>query len=146
MELLLFCGLQGAGKTTFYQRHFSTTHLRISMDMLRTRRREHAILSACLETGQRCVIDNTNPTVEERRVYIDAAREKHFAVTGYFFDVPLATCLARNAERSGKARITETGLFSVRAKLAPPAIGEGFARIYWVDAEGNAALLTEGNG
>jgi predicted kinase len=143
MEMLLFCGLQGAGKTSFYQRHFSATHLRISMDMLRTRRRERAILSACLESGQRCVIDNTNPTAAERGPYIAAARKKHFAVIGYFFDVPLTVCLARNAARSGKARITQAGLYSVRAKLAPPDLGEAFTRIYFVDAEGEARLIAE---
>ena len=141
MEMLLFCGLQGAGKTSFYQRHFAATHLRISMDMLRTRRREKAILSACLACGQRCVIDNTNPSAAERAVYIQAARGKHFIVTGYWFDVPLTICLERNAARKGKARISDVGLYAARAKLQPPALEEGFARLYSVDAEGVTTLL-----
>lgn len=143
MEMLLFCGLQGAGKTSFYQRHFSTTHLRISLDMLRTRRRERAILSACLECGQRCVIDNTNPTAAERAVYIAAAREKHFAVIGYFFDVPLTVCLVRNGGRTGKARIKEAGLLAARAKLTTPDLAEGFGRIYAVNAKGEVTLIAE---
>jgi len=143
MELVLFCGLQGAGKTSFYHRHFAATHLRISMDMLRTRRREKAILLACLQCGQRCVVDNTNPTAAERAVYIAAAREHHFSVAGYYFDVPVATCLTRNAARQGKARISEIGLFAARAKLVPPDLGEGFQRIFSVDQQGEIALLAE---
>ncbi len=143
MELILFCGLQGAGKTSFYQRHFAATHLRISMDMLRTRRREKAILHACLDTGQRCVVDNTNPSVAERAAYIAAAREQHFTVTGYYFDVPVKVCLARNAGREGKARISKVGLFAARARLVPPDIAEGFARIFSVDSEGAVTLLAE---
>jgi predicted kinase len=146
MQLMLFCGLQGSGKTTFYQQHFAATHLRISMDMLRTRRREKAILAACFGVGQRCVIDNTNPTVAERSVYIAAARENHFTIVGYYFDVPIETCLARNAVREGKARISKVGLYAVRAKLVPPALAEGFAQIYTVDGDGRAKLTAEAGG
>jgi predicted kinase len=146
MELILFCGLQGAGKTSFYQKRFSATHLRISMDMLRTRRRERAILSACLGCGQRCVIDNTNPTLAERAVYIEAARRHHFAVVGYYFDVPMEICLRRNSGREGKARISKVGLYSVRAKLVEPSLSEGFDKIYTVDDEGRTALMSESAG
>ena len=144
MELVLFCGLQGAGKTSFYQEHFAATHVPISMDMLKTRKREKAILLACLQSGQRCVVDNTNPTAAERAVYVQAARNNHFAVIGYHFEVPLSVCLARNASREGKARISEAGLYAVAAKLSPPQMHEGFARIYSVDAGGEARLMVTG--
>ena len=143
MQMMLFCGLQGAGKTSFYQRHFASTHLRISMDMLRTRRRERAILSACLDIGQRCVVDNTNPTLAERAVYIEAARQHHFSVVGYYFDVPIEICLARNAARQGKARISKVGLYSARARLVIPDIAEGFDEIRSVSAEGEVTLLAK---
>jgi predicted kinase len=143
MQMMLFCGLQGAGKTSFYQRHFASTHLRISMDMLRTRRRERAILSACLDIGQRCVVDNTNPTLAERAVYIEAARQHHFRIIGYYFDVPIEICLARNAAREGKARISKVGLYSARARLVIPDIAEGFDEIRSVSAEGEVTLLAK---
>ena len=88
MELVIFIGVQGSGKSSFYQLHFADTHLRINLDMLRTRRRENAVLQACLESGQRCVIDNTNPTLEERAIYLQKAKAKHFKTIAYFFDVP----------------------------------------------------------
>ncbi|MEN3294973.1 MAG: hypothetical protein V7642_4226, partial [Burkholderiales bacterium] len=40
MEMLLFIGIQASGKSTFYKERFFDTHVRISMDLLRTRNRE----------------------------------------------------------------------------------------------------------
>ena len=36
MEAIVICGLQGAGKTTLYREHWLETHVRISMDLVRT--------------------------------------------------------------------------------------------------------------
>jgi len=38
MEAVIFVGLQAAGKSTFYRERFFDTHVRINLDMLRTRR------------------------------------------------------------------------------------------------------------
>ncbi|HEV8062248.1 MAG TPA: ATP-binding protein, partial [Gemmataceae bacterium] len=62
MEAVIFVGLQGAGKSTFYRERFSTSHLRINLDMLKTRHRESRFLAVCIETCQSFVIDNTNLT------------------------------------------------------------------------------------
>jgi len=70
MEAVVFCGIQASGKTTYYARHFLHTHVRISLDLLRTRHRETLFLEACLETQMRFVADNTNPTREERARYV----------------------------------------------------------------------------
>jgi len=132
MELIVFCGLQGAGKTTFYNAHFATTHVRVNLDMLKTRRRERLILDACLQGGQRCVIDNTNPTRDERAVYISAAKAHHFSVVGYHFDVNLEICRIRNAQRNGKSRVADRGLLATSRKLTVPSLDEGFARLFRV--------------
>jgi predicted kinase len=140
MELIIFCGAQGAGKTSFYQNTFAKTHLRISMDMLKTRRRETAILNACLNCGQRCVIDNTNPTVADRARYISAAKAFHFTPIIYFFETPIEQCLIRNNSRTGKERIPERGVHATYLKLEMPMLEEGVASIYIVDAAGQARL------
>jgi predicted kinase len=49
MEAVIFCGIQGAGKNTFFKEHFFRTHVRISPDLLRTRHREKVFLNACLD-------------------------------------------------------------------------------------------------
>jgi predicted kinase len=82
MEAIVLCGIQGSGKTTFYRERFLDTHVRVAMDLLRTRAREQAFLELCLRTQQRFVVDNTNPTAADRRRYVEPARAAGFRVIG----------------------------------------------------------------
>ncbi|WP_197529108.1 ATP-binding protein [Aeoliella mucimassa] len=40
MEVVVFIGLQASGKSTFYKQRFVDTHMRLNLDMLRTRYRD----------------------------------------------------------------------------------------------------------
>src|SRR5215207_5095007 len=100
MQAVIFIGLQGAGKSTFYKEKFFNTHIRINMDMLKTRHREELLLQACLEIKQAFVIDKTNPQVKDREKYIQAGRAAHFQVAAYYFRPDLKLSLERNAARS----------------------------------------------
>src|SRR3954467_2352671 len=105
MEAVIFTGIQGSGKSTFYRERFFDTHVRVSLDLLQTRNRERCLLQACLSAGQRFVIDNTNPRVADRAPYIAAAKQAAFRVAGYFFETTIRDALRRNAKRSGGAII-----------------------------------------
>ena len=61
MDAVLFIGLQASGNSSFYKERYFSTHVRISLDLLKTRNRERQFLTACLDTQQPFVIDNTNP-------------------------------------------------------------------------------------
>lgn len=96
MEAVIFVGIQATGKSTFYHHRFGRTHLRINLDMLKTRHREQQFLSTCLDTRQRFVVDNTNPTPADRQRYIQPAQAQDFSITGYYFESKLADALIRN--------------------------------------------------
>lgn len=132
MECILFIGLQGSGKSSFYKERFFNSHVRISMDLMRNRRREQRFLDACLEAGQRFVVDNTNPTKAERLRYIAAAKAARFSVVGYYFPAQAADCLARNALRTGKERVPDVGILATAKKLERPEMAEGFDRLFVV--------------
>src|SRR5918998_5029044 len=83
MEAVVLCGVQGSGKTTLYRDRFLDTHVRMGRDLLRPRHREAAFVRLCLETRQRFVVDNTNPTPADRRRYVEPARAAGFRVVGY---------------------------------------------------------------
>src|SRR3954470_12785361 len=134
MEAVILCGVQGSGKTTLYRDRFLETHVRISMDLVRTRAREAALLRTCLETGQRFVVDNTNPTPGERRRYLEPARAARFRVVGYLVEVEQVEALARNAERAGRARVPPTGLVGTARRLIRPALEEGFDELWHATA------------
>ena len=140
MQLVLFCGIQATGKSTFYQQRFFHTHVRISMDLLRTRHRERRLLELCLETQQRCVIDNTNPTQAERAVYMAAARAAGFEVVGYFFQSVAADALVRNQQRPPERQIPDKGIRATRNRLELPTRAEGFDQLYFVRVLDNQAF------
>ena len=134
MEAVVLCGVQGSGKTTLYRDRFLDTHVRVSMDLLRTRAREAAFLKLCLDSGQRFVVDNTNPTPADRRRYVEPARAAGFRVVGYLVEVDSALALARNAQRSGRARVPVSGVVGTERRLQRPTPEEGFDELWHATA------------
>jgi predicted kinase len=132
MEAVLFVGVQGSGKTTFYRQQFFDTHVRISLDMLKTRRREELLLAACLQAKQPFVIDNTNPLAADRARYIEPARAVGFRVIAYFFETSLRDAIRRNNQREGKQKIPVPGVAGTFRKIQAPTMQEGFQQIYTV--------------
>ncbi|MCC9606139.1 AAA family ATPase [Blastopirellula sp. JC732] len=130
MEGIIFIGLQASGKSSFFQERFFATHVRISLDLFRTRNRERRLLAACLETGQPLVVDNTNPTRDARTVYIDALKQARFSVVGYYFQSQLSQCLVRNQQR--ERSVPDVGLFSTAKRLELPTLEEGFDALRYV--------------
>jgi predicted kinase len=134
MEAVVLCGLQGSGKTTLYRERFLDTHVRVSMDLLRTRPREAAFVELCLQLRQRFVVDNTNPTPADRRRYVEPARAMGFRVIGYLVEVDRALALARNAQRSGRARVPVAGVVGTDRRLIRPTPEEGFDDLWHATA------------
>jgi len=132
MEAVLFVGIQGAGKSTFYQRRFFDTHVRINMDMLKTRYREQVFLHACILARQPFVVDNTNVLASERERYITPAKEAGFRIVGYYFPVPVRHAIGRNQKREGKKKIPVQGILGTQKKLQAPRREEGFDQLYRV--------------
>ena len=130
MEAVIFTGLQGSGKSSYYKDRFFASHMRISLDLLRTRNRETRWLNLCLETQQRFVIDNTNPTRAERAKYLVPSREAGFRVVGYYFRSNVEDCVKRNSERPD--RVPDVGILSTAKRLECPTFEEGFDEMWYV--------------
>jgi predicted kinase len=135
MEAVILAGIQGSGKSTFYRGRFFDTHARISLDLMGTRNREQQFLKTCLATGQRFVVDNTNPRAEDRAPYIAAAKAAGFRVVGYFFETTAKDALRRNKTRTGKAVVPIPGVLGTLKRLEPPAWVEGYDELYRVTHE-----------
>ncbi len=136
MQAIILCGIQASGKSTFYQQHFFPTHVRISLDLLRTRFRENLFLDACLRTQQRFVVDNTNPTAAERAKYIGLAKAAGYEVMGYYFSSAPREAVERNSLRLGRMKIPEKGIYGTLKRLEPPSYAEGFDQLFYVQISG----------
>ena len=143
MEGIIFIGIQATGKSTFYKQKFFHTHLRLNLDMLNTRNKESQLLNTCLALHQRVVIDNTNPTVEDRRRYIHLFQKAKYKTVGYYFQSELEKSRFRNQQREGKARIPDIGIISTHKKLILPTYSEGFDELYSVQIVNQDFVITE---
>jgi predicted kinase len=134
VEAVVLCGVQGSGKTTLYVERFLATHVRVSLDLLRSREREAAFVRLCLDMRQPFVVDNTNPTPADRRRYVKPARAAGFRVIGYLVEVDPSLALARNAERTGRAQVPLAGVLGTGRRLLRPTPEEGFDELWHATA------------
>jgi predicted kinase len=140
MELVIFTGLQGAGKTTFYRTFFAGTHVLVSKDRFRNNanpaRRQRQLLEEALGAGRSVVVDNTNATAEDRQALIALGRSFGARIVGYYFESRLADCLERNRQRAGKERVPDVALYATLKRLQRPTSAEGFDQLFHVRATG----------
>ncbi|MDB5389092.1 MAG: hypothetical protein JWM11_4738 [Planctomycetaceae bacterium] len=132
MEAILFIGLQGSGKSSYYKERFFGTHVHISLDLFRTRDREQRFLDVCLMTRQRFVVDNTNPGRAERVKYFDAAKSAGYSIHGYYFESKIDACVQRNAGRRSRECVPLAAILSTSKKLELPRRDEGFDKLFYV--------------
>lgn len=136
-ELVIFVGLQGAGKSSYYRERFAHTHEHVSKDAIRNARnreaRQQSAIAQALARGESVVVDNTNPTAGLRAPLIAIGRAYGTRVVAYFFSTPIAQCIARNEARHGKARVPKVAIFATAKTLQPPSLDEGFDAVHHVE-------------
>ena len=141
--MIIMMGLQGSGKSTFYEKYLSKDHVRVNLDTLKTRNKEHLLIDECLSEGKNFAIDNTNPTCEDRARYISLAQEHGYRIVGYFMESKIKDCIDRNALREGKARVPNTAIAATSNKLEIPSYEEGFDELYFVKNDGESMIIEE---
>jgi len=135
MEAVIFIGVQGSGKTTFYKERLFETHVRVSRDMLKTRHREDLLIAACLAGKQPFVVDDTNSTRSQRAPHIAAAKAAGFRVIGCYFRAELAQALQRNRQRPKNRVVPPAAVVATHKRLEPPSLSEGFDEISIVEID-----------
>lgn len=143
MEAVIFVGIQAAGKSTFYRERFFRSHVRISLDLLRTRHRERSLLAWCLQHRQPFVVDNTNPTAAERAVYIIPARAAGFRITGYVFESNVLVSMTRNGGRAPEEQVPPQAIGGTKKRLEWPQRSEGFDELHYVRIDPAGSFVIE---
>ncbi|MBQ7357237.1 MAG: AAA family ATPase [Clostridia bacterium] len=133
---VIMIGLQGSGKSTFYNTHLSESFIRVNLDTLKTRHREKTLIEQCLAEGKSYAVDNTNPTKLDREKYIVPAKQAGYRVIGYFMESKIKDCIKRNAERQGSARVPDKAIAATSNKMEMPSYAEGFDELYFVKNDG----------
>ena len=138
----IMMGIQGSGKSEFCRRFLPDVE-RINLDALKTRKNEERMIAACHVRGIDYVVDNTNPTREDRARYIPAAKKEGYRVIGYFMQSRLKDCIARNNQREGKEKIPATAIAMTSNRLEMPNKEEGFDELYFVANDGETMTVSE---
>ena len=138
--LFIMIGLPGSGKSSFVQRILP--HCRhISLDRLHKRPREERTFLQALSEQVDIVINNTNPTRHDRQRYMPQASKAGYRIVGYFMRSKISECLARNAQRQGKARVPDVAIRSISAMMEYPVLEEGFDELHHVVAKNGEFLI-----
>jgi predicted kinase len=153
--LVVLCGIAGCGKSTFAAKLFLPTQI-VSSDECRAQVCDDArnqkvtghafelwrfIIRKRLLLKRTTVADATNLERADRNWLINTARFYNFFVAAVVFDLPLETCLLRNAVR--ERVVPEEALFHQYElfKEARKTVGEeGFDTIFVVDEKNQASL------
>ncbi len=136
MELVIFVGLQGSGKSTLFREGFAATHAHVSKDNFRHNRRparrQRQLIEEAFAEGRSVVVDNTNLTIADRAELLDLGRAAGAELVCYYFLPDVEGSLIRNAGRVGKARVPDKVIRIAAHRLEPPTRAEGFDRLYQV--------------
>ena len=82
-------------------------------------------------------------TKADRARYISLAKSCDYRIIGYFMESKLRACIARNALRSGTARIPAAAIAATSNKLELPSFAEGFDELYFVANDGKKMTISE---
>ena len=139
LQLLIFVGLPGSGKSTYYFAHFAQTHAHVSKDLMpnagRRDDRQTMAIEKALAAGQSVVVDNTNPSREVRAPLIALGKRHGARIIAYYFECSVRVAIVRNEQREGKGRVPKVAIFTTQKKLQPPALDEGFDEVHIVGTE-----------
>ena len=138
----IMIGIQGSGKSEFCRRYLPRIE-RVNLDTLKTRNNEARRIADCHAHGVDYVVDNTNPTREDRARYIPAAKAQGYRVIGYFMQSRLQDCIARNNRREGKEVVPPKAIAMTSNRLEMPSMAEGFDALYFVANDGEEMTISE---
>jgi hypothetical protein len=102
-RVIVVCGLQGAGKSTWIDQQPDTKSV--------------------------IYFDGALPGARHRKPIIEIARKHHAKIEAVWINVPLALALERNASRSPDQIVPEESIRSVASRFEPPSIEEGFENV-----------------
>ena len=139
---IIFIGIQASGKTTFYNKYFSD-YVHINLDTLHTRNKEDKLLKECVDQEKSFVVDNTNPTRENRAKYITLAKEHGYRIIGYYLRSSISESIKRNSKRTGKAFVPEAAIANTLNKLELPDYDEGFDELHYVHIEKREFIIED---
>ncbi|KAL4975739.1 polynucleotide kinase 3 phosphatase-domain-containing protein [Aspergillus desertorum] len=142
LELVIFCGSPGAGKSTFFWDYLKPLgYERVNQDILKSRMKCIKAAKEHLAAKRSVVVDNTNADVDTRAQWFEVAKEFNVPIRCVYFTAPPALCKHNNAVRAAnrslnpESRTLLPGIAfgDFARRFEEPTLAEGFQDILRVD-------------
>ncbi len=164
LSLVVLIGVSGSGKSSFACKHFMGTEV-ISSDYCRGLVSDdendqaatgdafdvlHYIANKRLKNGLLTVVDATNLRPEDRRKYVQLARESHCLPVAIVLNLPERICQDRNADRPDRTfgphviRNQRTSLRRGLGRKGKALRREGFRQVWTLESEEDVDAATVG--
>ncbi|CAG8490528.1 21222_t:CDS:10, partial [Racocetra persica] len=134
-EMVILVGYPASGKSTFAKRWLvNDGYVHVNQDALKTKQKCIKACETALKENKSVVIDNTNPSIEGRKQYIDIAKQYGVPVRCFWFQASEALARHNNMYRyfisTNEVRPLPEIAFNVyKSKFSEPKLEEGFQEI-----------------
>ncbi|CAG8703016.1 10215_t:CDS:2, partial [Cetraspora pellucida] len=130
-EMVILVGYPASGKSTFAKRWLvNDGYVHVNQDALKTKQKCIKACETALKENKPVVVDNTNPSKESRKQYIDIAKQYGVPVRCFWFQASEALARHNNMYRyfsSNEIRPLPEIAFNVyKSKFSEPKLEEGF--------------------
>ncbi|EIE89353.1 hypothetical protein G6F46_005521 [Rhizopus delemar] len=137
-ELILCIGYPASGKTSFVKKHLVPKgYIYVNQDELKTRDKCIKACQEALKNQQSVVIDNTNPEIATRQLYINLAQKANVPVRCLYFgqneDLAQHNNYYRAIHKSNRDLISSIVFRTFKSKFQEPTLKEGFSEIKHVN-------------
>lgn len=135
-ELIILVGAPGSGKSTYAGKlanEYTDKYIIINQDTLKTRKKCILACEKAVADQKNIIIDNTNPDIATRELYIMAAKNEllrnnaKYKIKCVYFDIPLDVAKSRNKEREKPVPHIAYAMYNKR--FVTPTTDEGFDEI-----------------
>ncbi|KAI9831427.1 MAG: hypothetical protein M1819_005026 [Sarea resinae] len=149
LDIILFCGSPGAGKSTFYWNYLKPLgYERVNQDTLKTRDKCIEYAKRYISDGISVAVDNTNADKETRAKWLQVAKQLEVPMRCVYFTAPVRLCehndvvRALNGEGTNPEKrimLPKIAFTGFASRFREPATEEGFQDITRIDFrfEGN---------
>ncbi|CAK93378.1 unnamed protein product (macronuclear) [Paramecium tetraurelia] len=138
-EMIIMIGAPGSGKSTFVHNHLND-YTRVNRDSLKTKEKCLKVAEQAIKEKKYLVIDNTNPTPDDRAAFIKLAQDNKYPVRGFFLEVSKDLCLHNDTQRDTNnfrehfsKKVGKMPINMIFSKVTPPTKDEGFSEVLTIN-------------
>lgn len=135
-EMIILVGRQASGKSTFAKNihNSNMNYVHINRDTLKTKAKCEKETKNALVNGNSVIIDNTNPSIADRKIYIDMANEYNVPVKCIVVNTDEKLCHHLNYYREimtngNTKKIPQIAYNIFKKNYVEPNINEGFESV-----------------